>query len=137
MLRVPKESLLPVCVFKAWALSNTLHPNLPINPSLVFDIIDSHHQRSIGGCRYFVKDPGGRSDDKYPTNASEAETRLLTKFQTHGHTPGTATVTLPIENPEYPYTLDLRMHSSAQRSIVEESSVDIEQNESIFTYPLL
>ncbi len=123
--------------FKAWELNNTLHPNLPANRSLVFDIIDIHHQRSIGGCQYFVAHPGGRNYDDYPINESEAKARLLARFHAHGHTPGVAAVKQPLENPEYPYTLDLRMQPSVKKEGTKTAEPKTKQNENDFTYSLL
>lgn len=121
--------------YKAWAPPSAMHPTLPVDVPLVFDIYDLWNQKSIGGCTYYVSHPGGRNYSTYPVNAYEAEARREGRFFNFGHTQGakatarTASqsgeskrwvtdsyqstiqdvpVSKPAANKEFPYTFDLR-----------------------------
>jgi len=116
--------------YRAWQPPSALHPTIGIHTPLVFDLIDTWNGRAIGGCTYRVVHPGGRSYDRFPVNAYEAESRRHSRFQDWGHTPGSFTpppwitplarfysggsppgpMAPPPEEPpgEFPHTLDLR-----------------------------
>ncbi|MEO1000457.1 MAG: transglutaminase family protein, partial [Pseudomonadota bacterium] len=94
--------------FRAWQPPSALHPTIPPHGPLVFDLVDRHAGRSVGGCTYHVSHPGGRSHETRPVNALEAEGRRLARFFAGGQTPGPMVPRRVPRDPEYPHTLDLR-----------------------------
>lgn len=117
--------------YRAWQPPSALHPTIGIDAPLVFDLVDSWKDQVIGGCTYHVSHPGGRSYDAFPVNALEAESRRINRFRETDYTPGTIeyrpvrnrltafnensidpdnsiSYRTLVENPEFPYTLDLR-----------------------------
>ena len=94
--------------FKAWHPPSGMHPTIRTHNPLVFELIDIANGRAIGGCRYHVAHPGGRSEDSYPVNARAAEARRRARFERQGHKQGDYEWRAPEVAADMPFTLDLR-----------------------------
>ena len=94
--------------FRAWQPPSCLHPTIKVDGPLVFDLLDTWHSRSLGGCQYHVGNPGGGNSENFPVNALEAESRRAARFFKIGHTPGTMPIPPSEPNARFPLTLDLR-----------------------------
>jgi uncharacterized protein (DUF2126 family)/transglutaminase-like putative cysteine protease len=102
--------------FRARQLTSALHPTIGVQSPLHFDLVDRWTDRSLGGATYHVVHPGGRSYDRVPANAKEAEARRASRFECYGHTDGGFELDRTGETRqdgvsgagEYPRTLDLR-----------------------------
>ena len=94
--------------YRAWQPPSALHPTIPVHAPLVFDLVDTWNQRSIGGCTYHVSHPAGRNFVVFPVNANEAEARRLARFWAYGHTPNAMQAPAEERSLDLPMTLDLR-----------------------------
>ncbi len=94
--------------FRAWQPASSLHPNIPVDAPLVFDLYDRWSGRAVAGCTYHVAHPGGRNFEHFPVNSYEAESRRLARFFPFGHTAGPYQEPQEVSRPDFPYTLDLR-----------------------------
>ncbi len=94
--------------YRAWQPPSALHPTIGVHAPLVFDLVDTWMNRSLGGCQYHVSHPGGLNPESFPVNAYEAEGRRLARFVRIGHTPRGLEVHPEERNPNFPFTLDLR-----------------------------
>ena len=94
--------------YRAWQPPSALHPTIGVDAPLVFDLVDTWMDRSLGGCQYHVMHPGGRNPSTFPVNAFESESRRLARFFRMGHTPGRVVAQATPASAEFPFTLDLR-----------------------------
>ncbi len=94
--------------FRAWQPPACLHPLIPAQGPLVFDLVDRWNGRSLGGCTYHVMHPAGRNYATFPVNAAEAEARRAARFEARGHSPAAVDWVPPRVHPDHPLTLDLR-----------------------------
>src|SRR5262249_8190807 len=94
--------------YRAWQPPSCLHPTIGVHTPLVFDVYDTWTERSVGGCQYHIRHPGGRSYDVFPVNAAAAETRWNSRFFPFGHTGGSWSISPLRVLPDAPLTLDLR-----------------------------
>ncbi len=94
--------------YRAWQPPSCLHPTLGVDTPMIFDLVDTWLNRSIGGCQYHVGHPGGLNSPIFPVNALEAESRRATRFFGFGHTPGPVKIATEEINPDFPLMLDLR-----------------------------
>jgi uncharacterized protein (DUF2126 family) len=94
--------------FRARKYTALLHPAINPHSPLIFDIVDTLTERSLGGCTYYVNPPNGATYDRLPVNDREASSRMAERFVAMGHTPGKIEVPPLRLSPEYPLTLDLR-----------------------------
>ena len=104
---VPGEAVAAVR-YRAWQPPSALHPRIKVHAPLTFDLIDTWHQRSMGGCTYHVVHPAGRNYETFPVNANEAEARRMARFWEHGHSQGRVEHIAQAPGQDYPHTLDLR-----------------------------
>lgn len=94
--------------FRAWQPPSCLHPTIPVDAPLTFDLVDCWRKKSLGGACYHVGHPGGINPDTFPINANEAESRRSARFTSMNHSVGPLTRTKSQPNARFPMTLDLR-----------------------------
>ena len=94
--------------YRAWQPPSCLHPTIPVDAPLVFDVLDLWMKRSLGGAMYHVGHPGGLNPQTFPVNAFEAESRRAGRFIEMGYRGGPLPIPADELNRDYPLTLDLR-----------------------------
>ena len=110
--------------YRARKLSATLHPTVPVQTPLVFDLIDTWKGRSVGRCSYYTEAPDGSVYPGRPANASEARERRLARFVVTALDSNSVPVPGEEKNPIYPMTLDLRFPAPGNKS--GETGVQVE-----------
>jgi uncharacterized protein (DUF2126 family)/transglutaminase-like putative cysteine protease len=101
--------------YRARQLSEQLHPTIPVHAPLIFDIIDSWRERSIGRCTYHVASLDGFPYSTRPLDVTEAVDRRRGRFQKSAPVPGFRAVPEAETNSVFPMTLDLRLPPPAKR----------------------
>ena len=94
--------------YRAWQPPNCLHPSIPVDEPLTFDLYDTWLGRSVDGCRYHVGHPGGLNPVTFPVNSFEAQSRRASRFTRVTHQGGSFQPHRDPVNPSFPMTLDLR-----------------------------
>ncbi len=94
--------------YRAWQPESCLHPTIPVDVPLVFELIDTWNDTAVAGCTYHVEHPGGRNPITRPVNAYEAEGRRSARFAPRGRTALRQPQPAPVIDPSSPFTLDLR-----------------------------
>jgi uncharacterized protein (DUF2126 family) len=94
--------------YRARQMSSALHPTIPVHAPLIFDILDTWSEHSIGRCAYHATAPDGREYTARPVNAAEAEARRQERFKLLSHTRDLVVAPKVEVNPTFPMTLDLR-----------------------------
>lgn len=96
--------------YRARQSTPSLHPAIAPHVPLIFDIIDTWKERSIGGCMLYNSDPSGAIWQTFPINEREAQGRLKSRFIPQGHTPNPIKISPLSPSQEFPLTLDLRSY---------------------------
>ena len=115
--------------FRAWNPPSSLLPSIGIHTPLHFDLVDQRNGTSLGGFTYHVTHQGGRSYDRYPVNAVEAESRRTGRFEERRTSGRVDTSAWPVpggvlggDPSEFPVTLDLRRFSRGRHPEVAQEA---------------
>jgi uncharacterized protein (DUF2126 family) len=87
-----------------------LHPAIAPHIPLHFDLIDTWHNVSLGGCLYTVNDSHGQPYTRLPQDATEAAHRMAERIQPQPPQPSPERIPSLTSNLDYPMTLDLRRY---------------------------
>jgi uncharacterized protein (DUF2126 family) len=101
--------------YRARKLSAALHPTIPVHTPLVFDLIDTWKERSVGRCTYYAGPPDGRVHSTRPASADEAAERRRERFVVSAPPAERMAAPQQENNPVFPMTLDLRWPAPGQK----------------------
>ena len=74
--------------YRAWQPPSCLHPTIPVDAPLVFDVLDLWMKRSLGGCTYHVGHPGGLNPARSRSTRSRPRVAAHARFFKMGHSGG-------------------------------------------------
>ena len=95
--------------YKAWAPPSALHPLIPAHAPLIFDLVDTWMNRSMGGAQYHVAHPGRPQLRHLPGERLRVGEPAPGAICQNGPHAGPRHDLRPeTPNPEFPFTLDLR-----------------------------
>ena len=99
--------------YRAWQPPSGLHPTIPVHAPLVFDLVDTWNERSMGGCIYHVAHPGGRSFETFPGQRLRGREPAPGAVLRHRPHAGPGERPARRAQPGLPVTLDLRRAACA------------------------
>lgn len=94
--------------FRAWNLSEMLHPTIRAQAPLTFEIVDRRRGVVVASCRYHVGRPDGKDYERRPPDPTDAEKRRAERFEVLGAQPERVALDTKPPRKGSPFTLDLR-----------------------------
>jgi uncharacterized protein (DUF2126 family) len=94
--------------FRAWNLSQMLHPTIRAHTPLTFDIVDAGRGSVAAACRYHVGRPEGGNYERRPADEREAARRRAKRFEAYGPEQQRVAPAAGWKGPDAALTLDLR-----------------------------
>jgi uncharacterized protein (DUF2126 family)/transglutaminase-like putative cysteine protease len=95
--------------YRARQLSASLHPTVPVNVPLVFELVDIQKAQMVGRCTYHATALDGQVYPNRPASAAAAKMRSDARFVVSSPDDGPITIPPDEINTSFPGTLDLRM----------------------------
>ena len=103
----------PACASRRGSRATGLHPMLPVDAPLTFDIFDSWTGRALGGCVYHVAHPGGRNYETFPRQRQRSGGAPLGAFRAARPHAGRLRAPPEERNANFRMTLDLQASGRA------------------------
>ena len=88
--------------YRAWQPPSALHPTIGVHAPLIFDLVDTWMNRSLGGCQYHVAHPGGRAHEDFPGQRLRRRRPPPRALLPHRPHPGRIAVRAEERNPNFP-----------------------------------